>query len=189
MGQGGTSPTVPWAVSVLFLWIQHSHCIWHNLPQIPKETKKCHKPPCLTHLGDVISSLWPTADWELRVCFSNALLFKGCCWITDQLRLEGTSGVHLVQSPAQAGPLRASCSGPCPESLWLSPRPEVPHPHPTFVDLSVTESWICLLQHCHISHTTNSMDHYLFPVAYLYDCKSCVTAYIRENISVHSSLS
>lgn len=144
MGQGGPSPTVPWAVSALLLWIQHSHCIRHNFPQVPKETKRWHKLPCLTHLGDAISSLWPTADWELRFCFPNALLFKGCYWITDQLGLEGTSRVDLFQPPAQAGPPRASCPGPYPESFWVSPSKEVPHPHLTFVDLSVTESWICL---------------------------------------------
>lgn len=40
------------------------------------------------------------------------------CRITGWLKLEGTSGGNLVQSPAQAGPSRADYWGPSPGGFW-----------------------------------------------------------------------
>lgn len=40
-----------------------------------------------------------------------------CHKTTERLRLEGTSGALLAQTPAQAGPPRAGCAGPCPEGF------------------------------------------------------------------------
>jgi len=42
--------------------------------------------------------------------------------ITEWLWVEGTSGGHLGSLPAQAGPPRASCPGPCPDSFRVSPK-------------------------------------------------------------------
>jgi len=39
--------------------------------------------------------------------------------ITEWLMLEGTSGGHLVQPPAQAEPPRAGCPGPCPDGFQI----------------------------------------------------------------------
>jgi len=44
--------------------------------------------------------------------------------ITEYLGLEGTSGDHPVQPPAQAGTPKAGFPGPCPIRFWTSPRME-----------------------------------------------------------------
>lgn len=44
--------------------------------------------------------------------------------VTEEIRLKGISGIHLVQTPAQAGWPRASCSVLCP--IGVSPRVEPP---------------------------------------------------------------
>lgn len=48
----------------------------------------------------------------------------GTVTITEWLRVAGTSGGHLVQAPAQAGPPRAGLTG----SLWVSLGMETPRP-------------------------------------------------------------
>lgn len=69
------------------------------------------------------------ADIEIRM-FKKLLVvehegFSGHT-MTEWLRMEGTSWCHLAQTPAQAGPLTASCSGPCPDCFWISPWKEAP---------------------------------------------------------------
>jgi len=49
--------------------------------------------------------------------------------ITDWSGLEGTSGDHPAQPPAQAGSPRAGCRGPCPGGSGISPEKETPKPH------------------------------------------------------------
>lgn len=149
--------TVSWAVNAPFPWIQHRSLYMAQLTTGPKGNKY-HKLPCLTHLGDAISSLWPTSVWEVRVCFSNPLLFKGCYWITDPLGLEGTSGSSPGPTPCSGRATKSPL--PRTRSIKLLSISQTLLPHPTFVDLSVTKSWICLLQHCHTSDTTNSTGHY-----------------------------
>lgn len=41
--------------------------------------------------------------------------------ITERLRLAGTSGGHVVLHPAQTGPPRANCPGPCPSGETQQP--------------------------------------------------------------------
>lgn len=60
--------------------------------------------------------------WEL-----NTLIFP-YHRTTKWLRLAGTSKGHLVQHPAQAGSIRASCPGPCPDYFWTSPSRKTPQP-------------------------------------------------------------
>jgi len=42
--------------------------------------------------------------------------------------LEGTSGGHLVQHPAQIGPPKPGFPGPCPHGFGVSPSRETPQP-------------------------------------------------------------
>ena len=45
--------------------------------------------------------------------------------LTKWLRLAGTCGGHLAESPTQAGSPRASCPAPCPDGFWVLPRTEI----------------------------------------------------------------
>lgn len=51
------------------------------------------------------------------------LLFAGRIkWNHRMIRVWWTSGGHLVEPPAQTGPPRTGCTGPCPDCFWIPPR-------------------------------------------------------------------
>lgn len=63
---------------------------------------------------------------QLQQHFSSRLLENQR--ITEELRLAQTSGCHLLQPPACAGPPKTSCPGPHPGSFWMCLRMETPQP-------------------------------------------------------------
>lgn len=62
-----------------------------------------------------------STHWSsLRKMLSGFITCKGCCGITELLRLAGSSGHHCIQPPAQVGSPRAGCLGLCPGRFWIS---------------------------------------------------------------------
>lgn len=82
--------------------------------------------PCMkagmnqNHFNILVNSL--LIEIVLRRILSGFITRKGCCGITELLRLAGSPGGHLVQSPAQVGSPRPGCLGLCPGRFWISPK-------------------------------------------------------------------
>jgi len=78
--------------------------------------------PCSPAL--FLSGLW--CFWSyLEVLLQAAWPLHG---ITGWLRWKGPLGVIWSSTPAQAGPLRTSCAGPCPDFIWIPARMKIAQP-------------------------------------------------------------
>lgn len=64
------------------------------------------------HFNILVTSL--LIEIVLRQILSGFITCKECCGITELLRLAGSPGGHLIQSPAQVGSPRPDCLGLCP---------------------------------------------------------------------------
>ena len=108
-----------WRVSgsaTLSVWLQSLHVIW-SLTDFFSFLLLGSSPPkrCSSKEIQKLTTCCPMNQillLVLNLCQCSFILHK----ITEWLRLEETSGSHLVKPPAQAGPSRASCKD---QSGWL----------------------------------------------------------------------